>query len=115
MPEELAGRELDSHIWWRVFGQQCLAKGEDVAPNYPERWAVPSFSRSWQQMGALVKRMRELGWTYRLVVHPDRERSYEATFNKLAKNLWVTSEWDSESAPDATARAALRALEAERG
>ena len=79
----------------RMSGVKLVEDGETCSP-----------SESWDDMGRVVERMRELGWTLAIYVGPT---TVTATFDPKSAQF----EGTAETAPLAVCRAALKALEGE--
>ena len=116
-----AGPELDANVAERVFGQRVEWRsyhrvGKSYSPYYADAGGeVDDFSTTWDGMGLVVERMRELGWEGAIylynqepiecIVAPvgDRCKDYDCTHRELGQ---------ANTAPLAVCRAALAALEA---
>ena len=93
MTEQVTGRALDALIAERVFG-------EPRTNPYP-------YSSTWEGLGRVVERMRELGWAWTMDYQLG-SKFYTAEFWAHGKEPWGWAKADK--APDAVCRAALDAL-----
>ena len=110
-------REQDAKVAEVVFGRMtCLVDGQVLmASGQAEGWqGIPNYASSWPGMGLLVERMEKLNHLYEL-------RLFTGSIETLAVWWLGDQAYDavilgppSDSAPSATALAAVRAKEAEK-
>jgi hypothetical protein len=64
---------------WAVGGVACYPTNEE-AINHPHS-PLMHYSSTWKGMGLVVEAMRAMGWTFRLIVHPQWD--FEAAFSRI--------------------------------
>ena len=100
--EKVMGWErYDRHGWWLTNPAEHLDRALAVLPDY-------AFSTSWEGVGLVIERMRELGWEMAL---DDLRYSYRAVFRRRQdEELRYSQSRQRPTAPEAVCRAALAAL-----
>ena len=103
--EKVMGWErYDRHGWWLTNPAEHLDRALAVLPDY-------AFSTSWEGVGLVIERMRELGWVLTLqewLEPEDDVLPWVAEFHLIARD--GESAADAPTAPEAVCRAALAAL-----
>lgn len=114
MAEELTGRALDAMVAEKVFGRRVEWRGGKQVTKKPyyytslQGWfLVPEYSSTWEGLGLVVEEMERRGWELILChgnANPGCKWHAEWGRGSFTPDAWA------DTAPEAVARAALKAL-----